>query len=386
MQGISDKALKTQYAENKLKFNGGSELQNKEFSDGSGLELYETSYRSYDPQLGRFWQMDPLADAYSSQSPYQFAGNDPIANNDVTGAIVGHSEDAQEKIMAYYDGAGMGSNGGVNLPTGSLGTMMADIGGMGDLPDDSGFSPGSSTINNVVSNLWNSPDEVNTWINTGGEGTYSGYANIGDLYAALTRLTWAGQATNISATPALTLDGYNLHYNLVSNGEARTTFVSNEEMAGELQQYFDNLDGDGGDSGGGESEIEGQSWDNTTNLVNGGFSVGWGAKENLLDFAAEADESIKDLKYFKTVKIVSKFAFGVQVGVSFYQAGNAWENSDGNWRTNDGNKWGVTGKSAVDILMAAAGTFGGPVGWVIAGTYFLLDATTDMNKWGEAPK
>jgi RHS repeat-associated protein len=85
MAGISDKAVKTNYAENKNRYNDGSEIQNKEFSDGTGLEAYDADFRMYDPQIGRFWQMDPLADINADYSPYSFANDNPILLNDPLG-------------------------------------------------------------------------------------------------------------------------------------------------------------------------------------------------------------------------------------------------------------------------------------------------------------
>jgi RHS repeat-associated protein len=85
MAGISDKAAKVPYTENKYRYNGGNELQNKEFSDGSGLEMYDANFRGYDPQLGRFWQIDPLADVNEAYSPYSFANDNPILLNDPLG-------------------------------------------------------------------------------------------------------------------------------------------------------------------------------------------------------------------------------------------------------------------------------------------------------------
>jgi RHS repeat-associated protein len=78
MAGISSKALYGA-AENKKKYNGIE--QTNEFD----LNMYDAFYRNLDPQIGRFWQIDPEAESLTSYSPFESMGNNPISNEDPLG-------------------------------------------------------------------------------------------------------------------------------------------------------------------------------------------------------------------------------------------------------------------------------------------------------------
>ncbi len=101
MQGISSKTFNFAGTENNKKFN--SIEHNKDFD----LNMYEAFYRNLDPQIGRFWQIDPKP--CDSMSLYSFAYNNPIRYSDPLGdtAILGINNSAAlglgHEILIYQD-------------------------------------------------------------------------------------------------------------------------------------------------------------------------------------------------------------------------------------------------------------------------------------------
>ncbi len=83
MKGISSRAANS--LENRYKANGGTEYSSKEFTDGSGLDWYDTDFRRYNAQIGRFTGIDALSSFAPDQSPYSFVQNNPISFIDPQG-------------------------------------------------------------------------------------------------------------------------------------------------------------------------------------------------------------------------------------------------------------------------------------------------------------
>ncbi len=82
MAGISSKKLGS-VQEGLLKNEYG--YNEKELWDEADLNWYDYGFRNYDVQIGRFVQIDPLADISADNSGYHYALNDPIANIDYLG-------------------------------------------------------------------------------------------------------------------------------------------------------------------------------------------------------------------------------------------------------------------------------------------------------------
>ena len=83
------------------------------YNDGTELNLttgwYDTPFRGYDPTLGRFMQVDPLAHRDLWHSPYLYGQNSPINLNDPSGLVA----QMTAASLAEFITSALNGNGGV---------------------------------------------------------------------------------------------------------------------------------------------------------------------------------------------------------------------------------------------------------------------------------
>ncbi|MEA3463003.1 MAG: DUF6443 domain-containing protein [Bacteroidota bacterium] len=146
--------------DNKYLYNG-KEIQD-ELLGGINLDLYDYHSRYYDPALGRFTTMDPLADEFPSWTPYHYVHNNPIIFTDPTGMFASpiYDEDGnflgtddqglqgQALVMNQQDftqgmshseavSKNLGAEGLTNLD--AAGKLHSHYAGLKDRPDYDGF-------------------------------------------------------------------------------------------------------------------------------------------------------------------------------------------------------------------------------------------------------
>lgn len=108
---------------NKNLYNGGSEWQN---DYGNLPDYYQTFNRNYDSAIARFVGVDPVAESAESITSYQYAGDNPIMNNDPEGNMNQSEAPSSAQPASHFLGYIAGQGGG-----GTYSALYGPSGGSG---------------------------------------------------------------------------------------------------------------------------------------------------------------------------------------------------------------------------------------------------------------
>ncbi len=239
--GISSKALNNA-PESKYK-HIGKEIQNKEFVDGSGLELYDFGARFYDAQIGRWHVQDPRVDKWPEYTPYIYTLNNPINLVDL---------DGEDVYILYYT---TGNQKGDDMFKSAAETRKKDIesGKNFDAAKDKVIMIGVSDISDVqdmtqwavetFSEKYGKTAEVGVWSHSGTDGPIGTQTTKKDgLYAG---------------SKQMSLDGWSkIDFNWKDKGTTMGFYGCNSANESASRNFAQNISGL---SNYGDVEVRGQS-------------------------------------------------------------------------------------------------------------------------------
>lgn len=82
---------------NQFKYNG------KELNEEFDLDWYSYGAREYDPQLGRFFNIDRYSEKYMDFTPYQYGANNPVTFIDINGDSLAIFNAQTREFMEFVD-------------------------------------------------------------------------------------------------------------------------------------------------------------------------------------------------------------------------------------------------------------------------------------------
>jgi len=197
-------------------YNGGSEWQN---AFGNLPDYYQAGSRNYDPELGRFISVDPMAEMTESLSNYHYAMNDPIMINDPSGND-GDCDNCD--ITGQWEDPGVGDDFGdennpINIDTGGGGGGDPGTDYSGDnVPSTTSSYEGTYNNGDIGSSEIYSVD-----VTTGdliAENTIPGAGNDGIDYVVNTTPN-SGMNTYTNDPDGVGVGGYLMPGNAGSDGE-----------------------------------------------------------------------------------------------------------------------------------------------------------------------